>query len=197
MKTKIPKIPSKTKKRLRIPFTKKQIDEIHEYRSEQLLFSFKFLNRDHEAFNLGGVEKDWYLTLIDHLKDISTINRNQLVVEKQQHYQAHELEWEKCEYCFDFDEKFLEQVDCLQFRLSSSSGRVHGFIIGNRFYIVWLDPHHNLYPDDRYGGVNFYNRPWTSYEVLKYDYDELLEKYNKLKEEYDCCYELLGKEREE
>ena len=33
-----------------------------------------------------------------------------------------------------------------QFALSANEhGRVHGFLIQNRFYIVWLDPEHELY----------------------------------------------------
>jgi len=34
-----------------------------------------------------------------------------------------------------------------QFSLSSNEhGRVHGFLIDEVFYIVWLDPDHQLYP---------------------------------------------------
>ncbi|ELU7233491.1 hypothetical protein SCL96_003408 [Escherichia coli] len=34
-----------------------------------------------------------------------------------------------------------------QFAVSRNEhGRVHGFFIGNVFHVVWLDPHHRLYP---------------------------------------------------
>ena len=34
-----------------------------------------------------------------------------------------------------------------QFSISANEhGRVHGFLIDNVFYVVWLDPEHRLYP---------------------------------------------------
>lgn len=40
-----------------------------------------------------------------------------------------------------------EQVsgDCWQLGINSTTYRIHGFFIGDIFYIVWLDPSHNLY----------------------------------------------------
>ena len=36
--------------------------------------------------------------------------------------------------------------DAWQFSLSSNEhGRVHGYFVGNIYFIVWLDPEHNLY----------------------------------------------------
>lgn len=69
--------------------------------------------------------------------------------------------WDKLDYKYNFDDAFLEQVECRQARISTSQGGIHGFIIGNRFYVVWLDPHHNLYPDERYGGLKIFTPPET------------------------------------
>lgn len=161
---------SESKKSL--PISRSEIEAVKERSKEKLIFSFKFFDRGHDAFNLGDTTRraicgEWFLALLDNLKSVSDLNRNQLVLEQRQHYQAHEHKWEELQYKYELEEDFLEQVECLQFRLSSSNGRVHGFIIGNRFYVVWLDPHHNLYPDERFGGEKFYTKPLTCYEILE------------------------------
>lgn len=45
------------------------------------------------------------------------------------------------------DSNLFEQIkyDCWQLRINNETFRVHGFFIENVFYIVWLDPLHNLY----------------------------------------------------
>ena len=41
----------------------------------------------------------------------------------------------------------LRATTAWQFQLSANEhGRVHGFFIGNIFYIIWLDQDHKLYP---------------------------------------------------
>lgn len=41
----------------------------------------------------------------------------------------------------------MEQIseDCWQLGINNQGFRIHGFFIENVFYIVWLDPCHNLY----------------------------------------------------
>ncbi|MFH1766833.1 MAG: hypothetical protein ABH826_01935 [Patescibacteria group bacterium] len=40
--------------------------------------------------------------------------------------------------------------DAWQFQISSNAhGRVHGYFLKNVFYIVWLDPEHELYPSEK------------------------------------------------
>lgn len=36
---------------------------------------------------------------------------------------------------------------------TTSKGGVHGAVSDNIFYIIWFDPHHNLYPDKNHGGL--------------------------------------------
>jgi hypothetical protein len=36
-------------------------------------------------------------------------------------------------------------------RVGKTYGRIHGIIWDKVFYVVWFDPAHNLYPDDRHG----------------------------------------------
>ncbi|WP_156650937.1 hypothetical protein [Massilia sp. Root133] len=41
-------------------------------------------------------------------------------------------------------------------RVGKAYGRIHGIVWDKVFYVVWFDPAHNLYPDDRFGGVRFH-----------------------------------------
>lgn len=39
--------------------------------------------------------------------------------------------------------------DAWQFEISKSLGRIHGYFVTSVFYVVWLDPKHELYPKPR------------------------------------------------
>lgn len=47
----------------------------------------------------------------------------------------------------------IELKDFYQIRISTSKGGIHGVFYEDVFYIVWLDPLHNMYPNDRFGGL--------------------------------------------
>lgn len=147
------------------PFSLETIKQLRDRRQEKISFSFKYFNRDKKEFNISGTCVNWFITLVDILKNISELNINELINQRQ-HYDVHGYKWDELKHKFDFSDAFLEQAECLQFRLSKSEGRVHGFVVGNIFYIVWLDPHHNLYPDARFGGTKYYERELTCYEKL-------------------------------
>lgn len=177
-----------------IPVSTEEREKINQRANEKIIFSFKFIDLENELFNLGSMEKrkvpicsEWFITLIETLREISALTPNELKLEQRNHYDYHPHEWEKVSAKFNFDDEFLEQVEGVQFRISSSKGRVHGFMIGNRFYIVWLDPYHNMYPDDRFGGIKYYEKPKTCFEKLT---DEILE----LKKENKELIEMLDKE---
>lgn len=182
----------------KLPISKDEIENARIRAKERLQFSFRFLNIDNDAFNLGSMEKrrtsicgEWFIELLKSFKSVSDINRDNLISQRQ-HYDAHRHDWNKLDYKFEFSEDFLEQVECIQYRISSSNGRVHGFIIGNTFYIVWLDPHHNLYPDDRYGGRKFYMTPLSCHDRLQEKMVELLKENDKLKKENEAVMEMLN-----
>lgn len=173
-KYKIPKpqINNTLNKKKKFPIENEVIQSMRNRASEKIIFSFRFFDREHELFNMGSMEKrsipicsEWFITLLDTLKSVSNITVNELKSQRQ-HYDYHEHDWNNLKTKYNFDDDFLEQVECVQFRLSASSGRVHGFVIGNTFYIVWLDPHHNLYPDERFGGTKYYLKPETCFEKI-------------------------------
>ena len=89
--------------------------------------------------------------------------------------------------------------DCYQIRISTSKGGIHGVFEENIFYVIWLDPLHNMYPDDRFGGL----RKIKSTSTCCKDRDEeiyrlkerlkRLEKLEKLEEENHIYEEFLDK----
>lgn len=57
-----------------------------------------------------------------------------------------------------------EQREYLQFRINKSKGRIIGFQIEGIFYIVWLDPHHNLTDSEGYGKATYHRPAMNLYE---------------------------------
>ena len=173
------KIPDKNKSSF--PIDSKSIEILRSREKEKIIFSFRFLDFSHPAFNLGGICEKWYPELFNMLSNVSNLNRHELIITHEKIYRCHNHNWDNLDYRFNFDDEFLNQVDCRQIRISKSKGGIHGFLIGNTFYVVWIDPHHNLYPDEKYGGRKFFDSPKTccSYRdselyKLKKENDELM-----------------------
>ena len=175
---KVEKQPHSARSKKGFPIPEKELKKLKQRQQRPLSFSFKHVDRDHKAFKLGNTDKSWYIDLIERLQEISNLTRNELVVEKRKYYQVHLHTWDELDYKFEFDHDFLEQVECLQFSIDNKS-RIHGFILGNCFYIVWFDPDHNLYPVDRYGGRSFYDSAEGQYLQIKEKLKFYKERYNR------------------
>ena len=125
-----------------------------------LLFSFASFDRTHKLFNLGGNSEDdtvggqWFLKLLDCLKSVSVKSITELM--NRSIHDLHPIDWRKTNTKPPVG---YEQLEYWQFRIDKSSGRVIGVIVGNVFYVVWLDPYHNLTDSEGYGGVRKYPSP--------------------------------------
>lgn len=161
------------------------IEQLRTRNNEKLVFSFKFLDLEHEAFNLGGTCINWVNDLFNTLKEVSNITRKELTIDLISHYRSHVHDWSKLDYHYGFGKNFYEQVECRQIRIAKSKGGIHGFLIGNVFYIVWLDPHHNLYPDENYGGRKFFKPPETCCGYRDEELKKLREENERLKIEIE------------
>lgn len=129
-----------------IPVDAETLKKIEINKNLPLVFSFKYFDREHELFNLGGICNSWFASLFDILKDLSDTTEIQLHTTKKDRYYPHSISWDEVHAKFNFDDEWLEQHECLQIYVSKAMGRIQGFIVSNYFYIVWLDPYHNLYP---------------------------------------------------
>ena len=127
---------------------------------KRLLFSFASFDRTHNLFNLGGKSEDktvggqWFLKLLDCLKSVSGKTITELM--NKSTHDLHPIDWCRTNARPPIG---YEQLEYWQFRLDKSSGRVIGTIIDNVFYIVWLDPYHNLTDSEGYCGVIEYPAP--------------------------------------
>ncbi|MGM0438744.1 MAG: hypothetical protein ACQEQD_10800 [Bacillota bacterium] len=168
--------------------SEEEIEKIQENQKKNIKFSFECFKLDDERFNLGGIEKDWFINFLGELRSISKITKEDFFGRLVNYYDPHDHTWDKIN-ANHFEKEFLKQIGKpMQFKLSNSKGRVHGFFNLHTFCIVWLDPHHNLYPDDRYGGETCFSFPQTPYEKLKKENIKLKKEIDEVK---SCNEELL------
>jgi hypothetical protein len=138
-----------------------------ENKNDKLVFSFELFDREEKLFNLGDsisqpqvVEGEWFLSLLDCLKDVSNKKIYDL---KTDIHDLHPVNWKNANINCPGG---CEQLEFWQFRINKSKGRVIGIKIDNHFYIMWLDKHHNLTDSDGYGKAVYNYKPLTDYEKL-------------------------------
>ena len=128
--------------------------------AKSLSFSFASFDRKHELFNLGGTGTDgvvsgkWFIELLDSLKSVCSMTIPEIRESKT--HNLHPIDWK---HTNTKAPESSEQLEYWQFRISKSKGRVIGIMIDGVFYVVWLDPHHNLTDSEGYGTVKKYPAP--------------------------------------
>lgn len=163
-------------------------DMVDDHRKKKIHFSFELLDLNHELFNLGGTCSSWANDYHYTISEISKISRTDLYSGKyDKRFRPHDFEWDKLDHRFPFGD--LDYLECCQISIGKSKGRIHGFFVDHVFYPVWLDPHHNLYPDQKYGGIKRFRVPETCCAYR----DEELERLDK---EYKELWALLEEKTE-
>lgn len=166
----LPHVDKPGDKQKTLPFNGKAVTE------KSFSFSFACFDRSHELFNLGSnkrgeaVSGGWFISLLDCLKSMNNMDITSM---KASLHDLHPIDWSQTNVTAPDGS---EQIEYWQFRINKSKGRVIGFSIDGVFYIVWLDPYHNLTNSEGYGKEIYY-KPGPS------DYEKLEEEYKRLKEE--------------
>jgi hypothetical protein len=116
-----------------------------------LRFSLKFYEPNHKVFHCKDRQPVYFQRLLERMKDLSMIQVNELTNAKPTSAtRFHRIDWSKDHVSVQtFGIRGWEEYDedAWQFSISANEhGRVHGFLIENVFYVVWLDPEHKLYP---------------------------------------------------
>lgn len=122
-----------------------------------VIFSFRLLEWT-EYFGLNGTCNDWALDLFNMFKEVSKLKKSRLFSGEFSTYRVHN------HANANPPNKLPDGVDlknCYQIRIAKSKGGVHGIFVENVFYVIWLDPLHNMYPDDRFGGLRRVDPPKT------------------------------------
>ena len=114
---------------------------------QSISFSFKYFQDSHSKFSCNGREVAYWLTLLERLKAISALTAQELLVNRSSSLRCHPIKWEDTSengFGLPNEEQLVDTP--YQFSVSSNEhGRVHGFFIDEVFYIIWLDPNHQLY----------------------------------------------------
>lgn len=122
--------------------------ELTKLKHQGISFSFKYYQNDHSKFSCNEKAAIYWLTLIDRLKALSGLSNQELLMNRSRTLRCHPIKWENTSengFGLPNEEQLVDTP--YQFSLSSNEhGRVHGFLIGEVFYVVWLDPRHLLYP---------------------------------------------------
>jgi len=115
---------------------------------EGMSFSFRYYQDGKDKFSIGGRDAKYLASLLKRLRDLSQLKAQEIINNQSKSLRCHGIVWLDTTEPNGFG--IPNEVQLVntpyQFQISANEyGRVHGFFSENIFYIVWLDPDHNLY----------------------------------------------------
>lgn len=125
---------------------KKTIKALETNQDDYISFSFKFFVVT-KKFNPYGEEVNYFINLLERKRELCRLLPIELLSNRSKTLRCHPISWKETSE-MNFGLKNEEQLVDTPYQLSVSSnefGRIHGFFIKAVFYVVWLDPKHNLY----------------------------------------------------
>jgi hypothetical protein len=126
---------------------------------EYLKFSLKYLDTGHSDFELAKCCREFLACLVTEIHRYSQFTVDQFKDNDPNDWHRHKINFQSSSrtgFPQDPGTDELWTDEAWQFALSDdvrpprAGWRVHGFVVGDVFYIVWLDPGHRLFPDKRY-----------------------------------------------
>ena len=106
-------------------------------------------------------------SILEELKNLSQLTKKQIFNEYKKKYKPHPY-YDSLKSLNYKDEYLINpQYEATQLTLTKSTGRIHGFFIGNIYYIRFLDRWHNMYDSEGYGGVKYFPKARTDFERLE------------------------------
>lgn len=191
---KLEKIPPIQKDSIKVNIVSEKLkviqSENHGGKDDKIKISFEVFAREVKLFNLGSATSEWYISLFDTLNHLTSITKKQLFSEYYSKYEPHHYEGKinlKDEYLLN------EQIsdEAYQLRISKSKGRIHGFFVGNTYYIRFLDNEHNMYDSEGYGTVVACSYPMNPYDILSIENKQLKASLLEEKEKNECNSSLI------
>jgi len=132
-------------------FIGKSKEKVSAELDKKIKFSFKYLDLN-KKFNINDCGTNYLLLFISRLSVISDMYAKKFKECELDTLSNHRIDWDKPKYtenCFGIPEEEKKAYSPFQFGLDNNKyGRIHGFIIDNIFYVVWIDPKHRLYELD-------------------------------------------------
>ncbi|WP_343641452.1 hypothetical protein [Roseateles sp.] len=125
-------------------------EHVHRGLPDNLMkFSFRLLQTTRKFGLEPAADAKRYLQqLLSRLQAISSLQVNEFRASKAKALRAHRHRWLATTEAQGFPSLSSEWDDheAWQFQLSANEhGRVHGILVDEVFYVVWLDPEHRLY----------------------------------------------------
>lgn len=133
-----------------LPTSAGSVHKVKELPDDLVRFSFRHYQPTEKFCLPDAASSPAYAgTLLERMREVSSMRVSEFRSTRHRSLRAHPHDWlttsEKNGY-----EHLTEQLrDCepWQFCLSANEhGRVHGILIDEVFYVVWLDPEHKMYP---------------------------------------------------
>lgn len=115
----------------------------------ELRFSFKLFDFSDPEFHPADARQNYLRTLIQRFKDLSGWTVKEFTGNYHKSVRNHTHDWSRTSRPRGFQHlnEQLRAYSGWQFQLSvNEHGRVHGIIIDDTFYVIWLDQDHKLYP---------------------------------------------------
>lgn len=116
-----------------------------------LLFSFKYIDLDsNKKFETNKIESGYVYSFLSRLQDLSKMKLSEILTDPRI---ADQLRFHPIKFKETSEPQGFQNVpsnfkydNAYQFYITTNKhGRVHGFTIGNTFFVVWVDPLHSLY----------------------------------------------------
>jgi hypothetical protein len=107
-------------------------------------FSFKYIDFS-DKYPLQSKDDGYFKSFFERLRSLSRMKVDEFRTNKDKSLRAHTHIWSQNSEPEGFNHlnDQLRQCEPWQFQLSSNKhGRVHGILLDEVFYIIWLDPKH-------------------------------------------------------
>lgn len=114
--------------------------------SPEVLLSFKHLSLN-DKLTPKGKGDDYFAVTLERLKEACRLTPHEMKQSGRQ-WRCHTIKWEETSEPkgYDLMPPAFRDSEPMQISLGKADGRLHGFFVGNTFYVVWFDAHHKLYP---------------------------------------------------
>jgi len=128
--------------------------------NSQLVISYDYLDLNNKKYNMQALGDNktiiqFYKEYYKKMKEYCEYENFKKFISENGRYRdknhIHQIDWKDSRIREDnftsLSSNLMQQIksDCWQLGINNNGFRVHGFFIENVFYIVWLDPLHNLY----------------------------------------------------
>lgn len=137
-------------KKQQLPDSSGRIHKAKELPDDLIRFSFRHLSSTEKFGHEKVTDAATYLPqFLGRLQSVSDMSLSSFRTNKDKALRAHRHDWASTSEPTGFSHLTpqLQACEAWQFEISvNEHGRVHGILIDEVFYVVWLDPGHQLYP---------------------------------------------------